>query len=150
MSGHSDLVVGWCPGALRPMASGDGLIVRVRPRLGAVSLMQLDMLATAARRFGDGNLYLSNRANVQIRGVTGEEHCALLDVLAAANLMDSDPRIEAVRNVMLVPALGPGACPGTAGDSGRQTGRTPRENRIASCIAGQVRGRCANGQRLRR
>ncbi len=116
MSGHSDLVVGWCPGALRPMASGDGLIVRVRPRLGAVSLMQLDMLATAARRFGDGNLYLSNRANVQIRGVTGEEHCALLDVLAAANLMDSDPRIEAVRNVMLVPALGPGACAGTAGD----------------------------------
>ncbi|MFD1807161.1 hypothetical protein ACFSHQ_00890 [Gemmobacter lanyuensis] len=25
---------GWCPGALRPMMSGDGLVVRVRPRLG--------------------------------------------------------------------------------------------------------------------
>ena len=24
-------IKGWCPGALRPMLSGDGLVVRVRP-----------------------------------------------------------------------------------------------------------------------
>ena len=24
-------IKGWCPGALRPMQSGDGLVVRVRP-----------------------------------------------------------------------------------------------------------------------
>ena len=28
---------GWCPGAWRPMASGDGLLVRVRPRLGRLT-----------------------------------------------------------------------------------------------------------------
>ncbi len=32
-------VKGWCPGALRPMESGDGLVVRVRPRAGAFSLV---------------------------------------------------------------------------------------------------------------
>ncbi len=26
-------IKGWCPGALRPMQSGDGLVVRIRPRL---------------------------------------------------------------------------------------------------------------------
>ena len=26
-------VKGWCPGAHRPMMSGDGLVVRIRPRL---------------------------------------------------------------------------------------------------------------------
>ena len=28
-------VKGWCPGALQPMPSGDGLLVRVRPWCGA-------------------------------------------------------------------------------------------------------------------
>ena len=30
----SGVVRGWCPNAWRPMAAGDGLLVRVRPRLG--------------------------------------------------------------------------------------------------------------------
>ena len=29
-------IKGWCPGALRPMQSGDGLVVRVRPFGGRV------------------------------------------------------------------------------------------------------------------
>ena len=29
------IVQGWCPGAHRPMMSGDGLVVRVRLALGA-------------------------------------------------------------------------------------------------------------------
>ncbi len=105
MSGRSDLMVGWCPGALRPMESGDGLIVRIRPRLSRLSLVQFETLMQAAERFGDGSLYLSNRANVQIRGVTADGHAALLDVLAAVSLIDSDARIEAVRNIMMPPAV---------------------------------------------
>ncbi len=76
MKYSSDLIVGWCPGALKPFESGDGLIVRVRLHLGRMSLVQLETLASAAERFGDGNLYLSNRANVQLRGVTGDKHAA--------------------------------------------------------------------------
>ncbi len=105
VNGPSNLIVGWCPGALRPMESGDGLIVRIRPRLSRLSLVQLETLAQAAQRSGDGNLYLSNRANVQIRGVTAAGHAALLDGLAAVSLIDSDARIEAVRNIMVAPAV---------------------------------------------
>ena len=30
-------VYGWCPGALRPMMSGDGLVVRIRAPLGRLT-----------------------------------------------------------------------------------------------------------------
>lgn len=105
MKYSSDLVVGWCPGALRPFESGDGLIVRVRLHLGRLSLVQLETLAGAAERFGDGNLYLSNRANVQLRGVTNDRHAPLLDVLGSARLLDSDVRVEAIRNIQVSPAV---------------------------------------------
>ena len=101
----SELVVGWCPGALKPFESGDGLIVRVRLHLSRLSLVQLETLAGAAERFGDGNLYLSNRANMQLRGVTNGKHAPLLEVLAAARLLDSDVRVEAIRNIQVSPAV---------------------------------------------
>src|SRR5262249_141383 len=41
--------------------------------------------------------------------VTAAGHAAALEVLAAANLIDSDPRAEAVRNIMLLPITGPNA-----------------------------------------
>jgi precorrin-3B synthase len=43
---------GWCPGAHRPMASGDGLVVRVRPPLGELTPAQAEGLADLADRFG--------------------------------------------------------------------------------------------------
>jgi len=49
-------IQGWCPGALRPMASGDGLVVRVRARQGAVALDTLAALADIARRLGESEL----------------------------------------------------------------------------------------------
>ena len=33
-------VYGWCPGALRPMMSGDGLVVRIRAPLGRLTSEQ--------------------------------------------------------------------------------------------------------------
>ncbi len=46
-------VKGWCPGALRPMQTGDGLIVRVRPRCGELSLSQVAALGVIAGRYGN-------------------------------------------------------------------------------------------------
>jgi precorrin-3B synthase len=86
------------------METGDGLILRVRPRFSRLSLVQLEALG-AAQRFGSGCLHLSNRANVLIRGMTAPGHAAALDVLAGADLIDSDPDAEAVRNVMLLPII---------------------------------------------
>lgn len=96
-------VKGWCPGALRPMQTGDGLIVRVRPRCGALSIAQVAALCDVARRYGNGHIDLTRRANLQIRGISQR---ALPDVWAAlsnAGLMDVHVDGEAVRNVMVSP-----------------------------------------------
>jgi precorrin-3B synthase len=99
-------VKGWCPGALRPMQSGDGLIVRVRPQSATFSPDQLGVLADAARRFGNGHIDLTRRANLQIRGVSETSLPALHDVIARLGLLDDNADSEAVRNIMINPLAG--------------------------------------------
>ncbi len=99
------LIAGRCPGALQPMSSGDGLIIRIRPKLSKLSAAQLESLAAAAARFGNGTLYLSNRANLHIRAISPANHGPALAVLKAAELADRDPAVEAIRNVMVTPAI---------------------------------------------
>lgn len=99
-------IKGWCPGALRPMPSGDGLIVRVRPLLGRLGVADLSALGEAASRFGNGQLDLTRRANLQIRGVSRASLAPLQDEIRRIGLLDSDADGESVRNVMINPAAG--------------------------------------------
>jgi precorrin-3B synthase len=99
-------VKGWCPGIVRPMPSGDGLIVRVRPRCGALPLETAHALADLAERLGNGHIDLTRRANLQIRGLTDERLVELQAALAALGLVDPDIETEAVRNVMVAPLAG--------------------------------------------
>lgn len=99
-------VKGWCPGVLRPMLSGDGLIVRVRPRTATLGLDELAALAAAAHRFGNGHIDLTRRANLQIRGVSEASLPQLHEVIARLGLLDDSPDGEAVRNVMINPLAG--------------------------------------------
>lgn len=99
-------VKGWCPGALRPMLSGDGLIVRVRPRCGALSVAQMISVGEIAARYGNGQIDLTRRANVQIRGIQTNQLPAVWAALSDASLMDTDAEAEAIRNVMLSPLAG--------------------------------------------
>ena len=62
-------IKGWCPGVQRPMPSGDGLLVRVRPWAGAFTLEQAAGLADIAATLGNGHIDLTRRANLQIRGL---------------------------------------------------------------------------------
>ncbi|MDX3965265.1 MAG: precorrin-3B synthase [Bradyrhizobium sp.] len=96
-------VKGWCPGALRPMLSGDGLVVRVRPFGGRLEAPQIAGLAELAERFGNGLIDVTSRANLQIRGVSEEGHRSLLDGLAQLQLLDPDADIEARRNILVTP-----------------------------------------------
>lgn len=96
-------VKGWCPGAYSPMMSGDGLIVRVRPRMGQLSAAQAQGLCAAAERFGNGLIDLTSRANVQLRGVAHSDHPSLLETLGTLGLLDADPAIEARRNILTTP-----------------------------------------------
>ncbi len=99
-------VKGWCPGALRPMQSGDGLVVRIRPRSGTLSPHELRVLADAARRFGNGHIDLTRRANLQLRGISEGSLPRLHEVIARLGLLDDSPDGEAVRNVMISPLAG--------------------------------------------
>ena len=96
-------IQGWCPGALRPMDSGDGLVVRVRPPGGRLTPAQAAGIAAAARAHGNGLIDLSARANVQLRGVTPANHPALIADLGALDLIDPDPATEARRNITVTP-----------------------------------------------
>ena len=97
---------GWCPGALRPMQSGDGLLLRVRPTAGSYAMTALLAIAETAERFGSGEIDLTNRGNLQLRGVSAETYPQALAALDAAGLIDAEAGAEAVRNVVVDPLSG--------------------------------------------
>jgi precorrin-3B synthase len=96
-------IKGWCPTAYRPMQSGDGLVVRVRPRGGRLSALQTSGIADLAERHGNGLIDLTSRANLQIRGVSAARHELLLHALAGLGLIDADEETEAQRNLVVAP-----------------------------------------------
>ena len=97
------IVQGWCPGALRPMLSGDGLVVRVRPRGGRLSADQVAGIADLSAHHGNGLIDLSSRANLQIRGVSDASYDALMAGLQALDLLDVNAEAEARRNILVTP-----------------------------------------------
>jgi precorrin-3B synthase len=99
-------VKGWCPGALRPMESGDGLIVRLKLTGGIVPLDLATRIADWSRRFGNGEIDLTARANLQLRGITDESLPGLQQAIADAGLLDENPDGEAIRNVIASPLAG--------------------------------------------
>ncbi|MDD7970784.1 cobalamin biosynthesis protein CobG [Roseinatronobacter alkalisoli] len=96
-------VKGWCPGALRPMRSGDGWVVRVRPRAARLTRAQALGLCAAAQAHGAGLIDLTNRANLQIRGVSDAGLVPLQADLGTLGLLDPDPESETRRNILIAP-----------------------------------------------
>ena len=96
-------IKGWCPGALRPMQSGDGLVLRIRPRGGRLDAAQAVGIAELAARYGNGLIDLTSRANLQVRGVSDAGYPALIDGLGALGLLDADSGTEAQRNILVTP-----------------------------------------------
>jgi precorrin-3B synthase len=59
---------GACPGLSAPMATGDGLLVRMMPA-GPIALGAFAELCAAARQHGNGTLEVTARGSVQVRGL---------------------------------------------------------------------------------
>jgi precorrin-3B synthase len=106
---HEQRRKGWCPGALSPMQTKDGLLVRLRVSGGILGADAMRRLAAASRACGNGLIDLSQRGNLQLRGVSHESYPHLVSMLDALGLIDDDPGAEAVRNVMVSPLAGLGA-----------------------------------------
>jgi precorrin-3B synthase len=94
---------GWCPGVHEPMPSGDGLLIRVKPFGGRLSADALRTLAVVAAGCGNGAVELTNRGNIQLRGLTAVTAPLAAAALVEAGLADPDPEREARRNVIAVP-----------------------------------------------
>jgi len=94
--------MGWCPTAIRPMRSGDGLLVRLRLSCGIVSPGLARLIADWAESFGNGLIDLTSRANLQLRGVTDETLQKLQERLAEHDLLDP----PGMRSVLCSPLAG--------------------------------------------
>lgn len=94
-----------CPGTLRLHAADDGALARVRVPGGVLTVRQARALADVAERLGDGDLHLTSRGNVQLRGL--DEGCGgeLAGLLDAAGLLPSRGH-ERVRNIVASPLSG--------------------------------------------
>lgn len=100
------LVKGWCPGAVRPMETGDGFLVRVRLTGGVLSADLAGELADLARRFGNELIDYSQRGNLQLRGIEVENIAEVQARLAELGVLDRDAASEAVRNIVASPLSG--------------------------------------------
>ncbi|MDQ8705307.1 precorrin-3B synthase [Streptomyces sp. LHD-70] len=94
-----------CPGSLRLHAADDGALARIRIPGGVLDVRQADALAAAARELGDGELHLTSRGNVQLRGLRDGCGGELAGVLDAVGLLPSAAH-ERVRNVVASPLSG--------------------------------------------
>lgn len=97
---------GWCPGTLRPMLTGDGLLVRLHPPRNALTPDQLAHVAELASRHGNGQIEISGRGNLQLRGIREEAHQALVDDLLDAGLVDEAEGDGPNRLVLTSPLAG--------------------------------------------
>ncbi|WP_439082612.1 cobalamin biosynthesis protein CobG [Streptomyces sp. WL006] len=94
-----------CPGTLRLHRADDGALARVRVPGGVLSADRAEALLAAADRFGDGELHLTSRGNVQLRGLGAECGGGLAELLADAGLLPSAAH-ERARNIVASPLAG--------------------------------------------
>lgn len=94
-----------CPGLLRIVQALDGGICRIKLDGGSISSSQAEAVAQAAESFASGAIEATNRANLQVRGIAGEQ-LELIDSLMAAGLGPRTAGGDDVRNVMLSPGAG--------------------------------------------
>ncbi len=99
-------VRGQCPSLFEPVQSGDGMLVRIKPPGGRLSADAAQAVADAARRWGSGQLELTNRESLQARGFAEPSVAPFRAAVLAAGLASPDPSVERRRNVVLTPLAG--------------------------------------------
>ncbi|KTT11348.1 oxidoreductase [Pseudomonas oryzihabitans] len=91
---------------LRIVPARDGGLCRVKLPGGRLMADQARAIAAASERWASGVLELTNRANLQLRGVRPDGAEALVAALQDAGLGPSDPAADDVRNLLLSPTAG--------------------------------------------
>ena len=97
---------GWCPSLFEPMASGDGLLVRVRPPAAVLTAPAARALAAAASRWGNGVVEATSRGSLQIRGLRAASVAPFAAAMVASGLGHADAGAERRRFVLATPLAG--------------------------------------------
>lgn len=95
-----------CPGLLRIVQALDGGICRVKLAGGSLTSTQAEAVAEAAQRCASGVLEVTNRSNLQIRGVRAGCEDKLIQAVIDAGLGPEQSASDDVRNLMISPAAG--------------------------------------------
>jgi precorrin-3B synthase len=88
---------------MRIVPARDGGLARLRLPGGALSADAARALARAASRCGSGTIDVTNRANLQLRGIRDDAHGELIAIALDAGLGPSSEGGDDLRNVMLSP-----------------------------------------------
>lgn len=99
-------IKGWCPGAHAPMQSGDGLLIRAKAIGSQMSAAQAREIARIAQDCGNGLIDLSQRAQLQLRGMNEATLAEALRRLDAIGLLAPDAEAERVANIIASPLAG--------------------------------------------
>ncbi|WP_445227860.1 precorrin-3B synthase [Corynebacterium sp. H130] len=89
-----------CPGALTFHHAEDGAVGRVRFPGGSMSVTQFTQFAKVSAELGDGDIHLTTRGNVQIRGISDE--AAFTRAVLDAGFVPSIPH-DKIRNIIVSP-----------------------------------------------
>lgn len=90
------------------MCSSDGLILRLRPPGGSLTIADLRRITEGATHYGNGIIEITRRAALQIRGIADEGDAARLrGDLQAHGLVDDDAQAESARQVVHDPLGAP-------------------------------------------
>ena len=94
-----------CPSVANVVERADGGLVRIRVPGGRISAAQLRLVAVAAGTYGNGTIELTNRANLQLRGIRPGTGAALASDLEAAGLSHGAAG-DLRRNILAGPLAG--------------------------------------------
>lgn len=92
-----------CPGARATHTAADGAIGRLRFPGGVLTAPAFALLAELTDGYGDGDLHLTSRGNVQIRGI--RDVAAFADAVEDAGLLPH-PAHDRMRNILASPLTG--------------------------------------------
>ncbi|SAK47242.1 precorrin-3B synthase [Caballeronia ptereochthonis] len=88
---------------MRIVPARDGGLARLRLPGGELSARAARAVAHAARACGSGVIEVTNRANLQLRGIRADAHAALVGIALDAGLGPAVASGDDIRNVMLSP-----------------------------------------------
>ena len=95
-----------CPGLFCPTSAQDGLLSRIRIPGGLLNGQQCEAIANLSNQFCNGFVQITNRANLQLRGLQTELPIEALQLLQSVALAASIPAVDAIRNIMSSPTAG--------------------------------------------